>query len=291
MMYYTVAGGTTSYTCNGNELKDLFETLPADADVPLPPNPDLEDIAKGVVHQGKYDSRNPNDYRTNYRQGLSRYESRFGGGGMGRRPFNYDYADNRDDNQDQDYFYYDVQNQRSKSRRPNYHRPSLQDGYDDSGTGYKDQDGTGAFFGFNNNNNEDNNIGNSDSANYWDWPNQRQNLDRERQRAYTLFQEQQKQGQNVHAQTMPNEESGRAGRPKSNPPPPQLVHSRIQPKKGGGLGGRTNQMAPPATVQSVVTAKPQVSQGAGPTASKNPQPHNKEPSPPHSDSSNNGLRK
>ena len=78
MMFYTDAGGGTSYTCSGNQYPDMFSTLPADADVPLPPNPDLEDIAKGVVHEGNYESRNPNDYRTNYRQGLSRYDSRFG---------------------------------------------------------------------------------------------------------------------------------------------------------------------------------------------------------------------
>ncbi|ELT96668.1 hypothetical protein CAPTEDRAFT_228792 [Capitella teleta] len=54
MMYYTDATqGKSYFGCQNNQSDELTETLPADSDQPLPPNPLLEDIAHG--HQRKVD--------------------------------------------------------------------------------------------------------------------------------------------------------------------------------------------------------------------------------------------
>lgn len=47
-MYFTNAtGGRSFYSCSGNNVPDLLRKIPSDAEVPLPPNPVLDDIADG----------------------------------------------------------------------------------------------------------------------------------------------------------------------------------------------------------------------------------------------------
>ena len=172
MMYYTdFVHGASFIECAGNQMPTLIQSLPRGSDVPLPPNPALEDMAMGHHHHhhGMAGGKEPepaavpqqpvqntaanigqqNTRYGNQRSGrypdLNRYDSRFL-----HRPYggdSYDYyslgggnGGGGDNFGGRDYFYDEVANQRSR-----YRRPSL-DRYDND-----NDDSAGAFFGFNDN--------------------------------------------------------------------------------------------------------------------------------------------
>lgn len=55
LMYYTDArSGQSYYSCSDNSAADLIQTLPSDSDVPLPPDPYLDEIGEGVASKGRH---------------------------------------------------------------------------------------------------------------------------------------------------------------------------------------------------------------------------------------------
>ena len=54
VMYY-MEGEASFMTCNGNQLRGLAKTMPADSLVPLPPNPLLDEQASGHHHHSNGD--------------------------------------------------------------------------------------------------------------------------------------------------------------------------------------------------------------------------------------------
>jgi len=51
IMYYTANGGKSYYLCADSD-PELVSHIPADSDVPLPPNPILDAMAVGHMHHG-----------------------------------------------------------------------------------------------------------------------------------------------------------------------------------------------------------------------------------------------
>lgn len=147
MMYYTdYKQGQSFLECPGNNDPAAVATLPADSDVPLPPNPALEAAAQGHHdnhvddHLGGDPSASYGNPRTGRYEDISRYNNRF----INRPYDSYDYYSNlgggADENGGRDYFYDEVANQRSRYRRPTQGR------FDND-----NDDSAGAFFGFSDN--------------------------------------------------------------------------------------------------------------------------------------------
>ena len=250
MMYYTDASRGDSYIqCINNQIQPLPAPIPADSDTPLPPNPELEDIAQGVHH---YPGKDPdyktpmmpesaaredsgfsrNSYFPNRAQERSDYH-RFPAGSSRAGYPNYDYYDQGNvepANGGQDYFYYSVGRQRNRNRRPHWsptEPPNYVPGH--------------SFFDFNEGGTGD------DESNYWEWQNERSRgpmtEEDPRMAAYDIVKEQQ------HGQNPPEAEPVAAGGGLNT--------------KGGGLTGegssaiphKTTTPKPPATTRKNVVVK------------------------------------
>ena len=55
MYYREPSKGQSFYMCNGNLVPSLFDDIPVDSDVPLPPNPEMDDLAEGHSHHDPED--------------------------------------------------------------------------------------------------------------------------------------------------------------------------------------------------------------------------------------------
>lgn len=66
VMYYTANGASSYYLCVGVMEPNLIRKIPADADVALPPNPLLDEIAVGHVHRGWFINSYEMQSVTNY---------------------------------------------------------------------------------------------------------------------------------------------------------------------------------------------------------------------------------
>lgn len=54
LMYYTDShSGRSYYSCVDNAVAELAMKLPSDSDVPLPPDPYLDEIGEGVTSKGR----------------------------------------------------------------------------------------------------------------------------------------------------------------------------------------------------------------------------------------------
>ncbi len=152
MYYKNATADGIQEVCEGNQLPSLVAKLPGDSDVPLPPNPLLEEQAVGTGHHHHQagmviEARGRNDKRYRPYGGRENYAKGGGGGvlsdsgGGGRKYYKprqqqphaqgdyniYDYDDYREyplENprlpiqypSNQDYFYHEVSKQRSRNR-------------------------------------------------------------------------------------------------------------------------------------------------------------------------------
>ena len=126
MMYYTDSKkGSVAGVCSSNSYKSLLKNLPPGFDEQLPDTPNFgqkppmqeeEKSGKKVPHSAPFQRNNERDYPSYWPRG------------RGRDMFNYDYDSNSYGQPgDRDDFYYQVENQRSRYRRPDY----------DTGYGYE----------------------------------------------------------------------------------------------------------------------------------------------------------
>lgn len=54
-MYYTDShSGQSYYSCADDTVPELAKMLPSDSDVPLPPDPYLDEIGEGVASKGRH---------------------------------------------------------------------------------------------------------------------------------------------------------------------------------------------------------------------------------------------
>ena len=194
LMYYTeVSDGKPFFACANNDYEAMFDTIPPGNDVPLPPNPALEEDAEAsILGNDVHNSGGPDIYDrisdAIRREGTGRISAPIlRSGYLGRYddaddlPNGYDYYGDLNDGNNEhnpDYFYYEVQHQRSRNRnrRPNLDRSGggIQDllGYgrghnnnNQAGTG---SDGAHAFFGFPDETVK-NNIAPTYKSDQWDW--------------------------------------------------------------------------------------------------------------------------
>ena len=170
-MFYTDGQkGEPFFSCSGNQFPNLAANMPADSDVPPPPNPALEAAGDGHVHntgrpKQEWGGRVRNSPRKwgsdEYRNNLPMERRKWGeGGGLRRGPSGLDQSQSRgyrqwqsdanaytydnDDGRDNDFInvdeYNDIVNDRSRNRHPhkNTMEQSIMESYDNGRLDYRD---------------------------------------------------------------------------------------------------------------------------------------------------------